>query len=302
MIGARAIPVEIIGGKVMICALICQITIKFKSCSIHAHQSFPMNRLSCALASILFSGCSLMPSIQPDPPATEQTAGMGDEVARCASSQHGMVTSGSVVVGKIPGESGALDALFWCTKAAQKGDARSQFVLAEMYEKGLGVAKNQAEAVRWYKASANRGYAAAQYRVGLMYGKGEGVLQDKNEATRWYARAAEQGHAEAQFTMGFRYEFGKGIAQNYTEAVRWYSRAADQGNSSAQNYLGVMSAAGHGLPQNSVEAYKWFNLAAVSGNREYITNRDKMAKKLSQSQLAEGQRLASEWVKQHTIR
>jgi hypothetical protein len=302
MIGAGAIPVEIIGDKVVTYALMCQITIKFQYCSSTPINHALMNRLSFALASVLFSGCSLMPSIQPDHPAIEQTAGMGDEVAHCASSQRDMMTTGSSAVGKISGASGALDALFWCTKAAQKGDAHSQFVLADMYEKGLGVAKNQAEAVRWYKASANRGYAAAQYRVGLMYGKGEGVLQDKNEATRWYARAAEQGNAEAQFTMGFRYQFGKGIAQNYTEAARWYSRAADQGNSSAQNYLGVMSAAGHGLPQNSVEAYKWFNLAAVSGNREYIANRDKMAKKLSQSQLAEGQRLASEWVKQHTIR
>jgi hypothetical protein len=41
-------------------------------------------------------------------------------------------------------------------------------------------------------------------------------------------------------------------------------------------------------------------LAAVSGNKEYIANRDRMAKKLGASQLAEGQKLASDWAKKHS--
>jgi len=196
--------------------------------------------------------------------------------------------------------SSSIDALFWCTKAAEKGDASSQYVLADMYESGTGVPKSQVEAIRWYKESAKGGNANAQYKVGLMYGKGEGVTQDKNEATTWYKKAAEQGHVEAEFTLGYRYEFGKGVAQNYSEAIRWYNKAAEKGNSSAQNYLGVMTAAGHGVPQNNVEAYKWFNIAAVSGQKEYVNNRDKIAKKLNRTQLSEGQKLASDWVKAHS--
>ena len=133
-----------------------------------------------------------------------------------------------------------------------------------------------------------------------MYGRGEGVAQDKSEATFWYRKAAEQGHKEAQFTMGYRYEFGKGVQQNYKEAIAWYLKAAEQGHPSAQNYLGVMTSLGQGTPQNNIEAYKWFNLAAVSGNKEYMTNRDRMAKKLGASQLAEAQKLASDWAKKHS--
>ena len=81
--------------------------------------------------------------------------------------------------------SSSIDALFWCTKAAEKGDASSQYVLADMYESGIGVPKSQVEAIRWYKESAKGGNANAQYKVGLLYGKGEGVTQDKNEATNW---------------------------------------------------------------------------------------------------------------------
>ena len=192
-----------------------------------------------------------------------------------------------------------VDALYFCTKASEKGDAQAQLFLANMYENGMGVNKSQQEATRWYKESAKGGLAEAQYKVGLMYGKGEGLAQDKSEATFWYRKAAEQGHKEAQFTMGYRYEFGKGVQQNYKEAIAWYLKAAEQSHASAQNYLGVMTSLGQGTPQNNIEAYKWFNLAAISGNKEYIANRDRMAKKLGASQLAEAQKLASDWAKKH---
>jgi len=224
-----------------------------------------------------------------------------DEVAQCAS-QVRSINASRLTQASVSGPTKpAIDLLFWCTKAAEKGDAKSQFVLASLYDRGMGVPASQQVALRWYKASANAGYPEAQFRVGQMYGRGEGVPVDKNEATRWYIKAAEQGHAEAQYYMGYRYEHGKGIAQNYAEAVRWYSKAAEQGNLAAMNGLGSLNKQGHGVPQNQLEAYKWFNLAATSGEREYITNRDKVAVNLTPSQLAEGQRLASEWARAHPV-
>ena len=224
-----------------------------------------------------------------------------DEVTQCASQVRSINASHSVQANVSGATKPAIDLLFWCTKAAEKGDAKSQFVLASLYERGIGVPASQPEALRWYKASANAGYPEAQFRVGQIYGRGEGVPVDKNEATRWYIKAAEQGHAEAQYYMGYRYEHGKGIATNYAEAVRWYSKAAEQGNLAALNGLGQLNRQGHGVPQNQLEAYKWFNLAATTGEREYLANRDKVAASLTPSQLAEGQRLASEWARTHTV-
>lgn len=256
-----------------------------------------MKRLTLT-AFLTCTGCGMLPAgvYAPDSP---QAASSGHEAAQCGEARSRITPMAPGASVKPP--SGNLDALFWCTKAAEKGDAKAQFVLAGLHERGVGTPANPAEAIRWYKTAARNGYAEAQFKVGLLYGRGEGVPQDKNEATRWYKKAAEQGHPEAQFYMGYRYEHGKGISQNYAEALRWYGKAAEQGNVSALNGLGSLYLAGHGVPQNQVEAYKWFNLAAASGEREYIANRDQVAAKLSPSQLAEGQRLASEWAKTHAI-
>ncbi len=48
-----------------------------------------------------------------------------------------------------------------------------------------------------------------------MYDKGLGVTQDYAQAAKWYRKAAEQGHAYAQFNLGYMYRFGQGVPQDY---------------------------------------------------------------------------------------
>jgi TPR repeat protein len=66
-----------------------------------------------------------------------------------------------------------------------------------MFEKGRGVAQDDAEAVRWYRLAAAQGVAVAQCNLGFMFEKGRGVAQDDAEAVRWYRLAAAQGDARA---------------------------------------------------------------------------------------------------------
>ena len=44
---------------------------------------------------------------------------------------------------------------------AEKGDARAQFSLGNMYREGEGVPKDATEAVKWYRKSAEQGVAVA---------------------------------------------------------------------------------------------------------------------------------------------
>ena len=43
----------------------------------------------------------------------------------------------------------------------------------------------------------------------------------------------------------------------------------------------------------------WFNLAAAQGDEDGAKWRDKVADKMTPGQVAEAQRLASEWVEKH---
>ena len=81
---------------------------------------------------------------------------------------------------------------------AEQGDANAQFILGNMYLKGEGVAKKDAEAVKWYRLAADQGNADAQHNLGLKYAKGEGVPKNDVEAYFWWNLAAAQGHADAK--------------------------------------------------------------------------------------------------------
>jgi uncharacterized protein len=106
---------------------------------------------------------------------------------------------------------------------------------------------------------------------------------------------AEQGNDAAQNILGVMYVNGKGVPQDYTEAARWFHLSADQGNAFAQFNLGDIYALGRGVAQDYVQAHMWYNLAGAAGLPEAAKNRDDVAKKLTQAQITEAQRLAREW-------
>lgn len=66
-----------------------------------------------------------------------------------------------------------------------------------MYNLGLGVPQDYAEAVRWYRLAAEQGNSVAQRNLGAMYRNGHGVPQDYTSAHLWYNIAAANGHESA---------------------------------------------------------------------------------------------------------
>ena len=51
---------------------------------------------------------------------------------------------------------------------AEQGDADAQTLIGMMYNEGLGVPKNDAEAVKWFHKAAEQGIAQAQFNLGSM--------------------------------------------------------------------------------------------------------------------------------------
>ena len=73
--------------------------------------------------------------------------------------------------------------------------------------------------------------------------------------------------------------------------------AVEQGNADAQLNLGGMYRYGHGIPKDYVMAYMWLNLAAAKGNASARINLDNLEKEMTPDQIAEAQRLASEFTR-----
>jgi TPR repeat protein len=133
--------------------------------------------------------------------------------------------------------------------------------------------------------------ALADFQAGLdAYQKGDYI-----GAAKEWRPLAEDGDATAQFNLGLLYLDGHGVPQSSAEAATWFRRAAEQDYAQAQHNLGAMYGTGQGVKRDYVQAYKWLNICAAKGNTGCVTQRDLIAKKLKPGQVAEAQRLATEF-------
>ena len=96
------------------------------------------------------------------------------------------------------------------------------------------------------------------------------------------------------------YSLGLGVPQDDREAARWFRLAAEQGLARAQSNLGIMYAEGAGVPEDMVLAYMWSNLAAAQGNESAQRNKDLLEERMTREQIAEAQRLSTEWIEEHS--
>lgn len=155
----------------------------------------------------------------------------------------------------------------WKIKAAQ-GDSHAQCNLGAMYREGIGVDKDEKEAVKLYQLAAAQGHSIAQFNLGACYEDGIGGLEkDEKEAVRLYQLAAAQGNSGAQCNLGFCYLNGiGGLEKNGEKAVSFFKLSADQKNSEAQSNLGYCYRFGIGVDEDVQKAFEFLQLAVAQGN------------------------------------
>ena len=85
---------------------------------------------------------------------------------------------------------------------------------------------NYATALKVWLPRAEAGDKTAQTYVGEIYDKGLGIAPDYAQAAFWYRKAAEQGEPRAQLNYGYLYEKGLGVKQDQAEALNWYRKAS----------------------------------------------------------------------------
>jgi uncharacterized protein len=189
---------------------------------------------------------------------------------------------------------------------AEKGALPSQMLAAEIYGRGLGVARNVAEATRWYMAAAAQGDAEAQLQAALIL-LGDKPLDPANanraEALTMLRAASDAGNAFAAFNLAqiviaektgetgareamplfeiaakagipgalyamsrFHRIGGGGLSLDGEKARDYLERAARAGLDTAQLDLGVSFADGTFGRPDYKSAFLWLRRAAESGN------------------------------------
>lgn len=119
---------------------------------------------------------------------------------------------------------------------------------------------------------------------------------DYEKAAKLYIILAGKGNAEAQYNLGIMYRAGRGVPRDMKEAKKWYQLAAEQGHVLAQFNLGWMYASGKGAPQDYARSHMWFTIAIANADseakKEFIVDRDSLAKSMTADQIAEARQLA----------
>lgn len=219
-------------------------------------------------------------------------------------------------------------------KDARIGVREAQYEVGLMYAHGQGVEQDLDAAMQWVTKAAERGLAAAQYLLASrMLGEPGSPSPD---AVWWYVRAAEQGHSRALFKMGklwsqaqpglasatWQASAAQGLAEaqfacgqlaeqeqppNYALALERYHQAAEQNYAPAVCAIGDLVASGLGVARDIASAQSWYRravglgwpaaqmaLAALDGVSQ---GREARSKKPRRSSNSERRRDESRWLK-----
>lgn len=215
---------------------------------------------------------------------------------------------------------------------AECGNAQAQHGLGKLYEFGLGVERDFAQATKWYRSAGYQGVNDAQASLGRMYAEGQGISQNfakatkwfrkaarasdttaeaalgvmnrrqlgithSGEAREWYRRNAQNDNAQAQYVLGLIYALGDGIPRDVPEAVKWLSKSAEQGHCKAQYYLALQYFSGKGTQKNYAHAFAWWSVAAANGDEESANRVDALQRILTPEQRTQADTLTSEYLK-----
>ena len=175
--------------------------------------------------------------------------------------------------------------------AALWGDVEAQKALGHIYESGLNVEKDRAQAMEWYKKAADQGdYAAMVILDDMRTADTAGPAGDEPAEAREYTvrvretaqknpRAvfqayydqAQSGSATGQYNLAYAYAKGIGVPKDEQKASYYLRKAADQGDSDALMWMGYRYFNGIGVQKDPASAAASFSRAAEKGHANAMT-------------------------------
>ena len=197
-------------------------------------------------------------------------------------------------------------AIGYLTKAAEGGVCIAQKLLADYYEDGNHVEKNQTKAIRYYEMAVQQGNTDAMKHLGFLYHQQGnydksyetflklankkdpyGVfrlasyyiyIKEPHDVTtvgkglRMMEKADSFGDEHAPYFLATYFEETDNVENNINEAIKWYKRSAERGFPFASDKLAHLYYEGKIVPKNDVLAFKYAKEAAENTRYGAVTN------------------------------
>ena len=171
------------------------------------------------------------------------------------------------------------DAMRVFRAAADRGSAFAQLWIGNLYNRGMGVAKDERQAALWYEKAAENGFALAMYNLAVHHSSLAARSKEPEEQTsgyarakEWHSKAAELGHADAMWAIAKLYELGRGVEKDPARELEWLEKASDFGSVNACNDLAVKFIRGNGVPVNHPRALELLEQVNAGGHTQGEVN------------------------------
>ena len=175
----------------------------------------------------------------------------------------------------------------------------AQLKLAEMYEQGDEIGRNDQEAAKIYLTLSDQ--AAASMRLARMYETGRGVPRDVGQAFLLCERAAKRGHPQGLYCVAAAHHRGLGTPQNIKQAARFYDRAGLAGIPRSFYQLAALHASGElGKPDRHT-ALMYYLLAQHLGAEGAKSAADTLTAELSAKEVEKIRKKASAYLREKTV-
>lgn len=136
-----------------------------------------------------------------------------------------------------------------------------------MYINGFGTPTDATSANHYFLKAAEKGNADSQYRIAKFYYHGEGIEQNYGEAFKWFEKASAQNHSNALLALGSMYLLGTGnTPQKYGKAVECFRKSVSQGFADAQFALAQCYFYGQGVDKDMEQVRYWLRVAVKQGH------------------------------------
>ena len=176
------------------------------------------------------------------------------------------------------------------SRAAARGQARAQFLLGEIYARGLLGKQDGALALRWYQVATNNGDGDAAYALARHYLG----LEKRNEVkiANLLNRAAERGNIAAINALGWAFIKGIGVSEDEDKAQQLFLISAQAGYGQAAFNLSAL----HFTRGDFAEGYKWLLIAQGLGANNLANEAQLFLNELDGEEQEEASGQARKWL------
>jgi TPR repeat protein len=173
-------------------------------------------------------------------------------------------------------------------RAADNGHAAGLRTLGFMYDRGLGVKKDQRRAMELFKKAAAKGDGYAAFNVAVLEINAKRKTITHDECIRLLNLAADCGIANAGALLGDQLS----AADRDEEALKWYVWAAERGHDGATNAAADWYRDGYGTDPDNLQAMRWLLVLCAKPNVDAVHKAHQLGLKMTTDEILEAGRLA----------